>query len=178
MSPRRSDRRVSSIAVSTGKRALWASMALMHAPAFFGTCTSLFSSGFDIGLLGQCIGLGASMLLFALKFLDVEFLRWRTDWRSCIAIGLVITIAHVGLLAPAPGDTLWLEHSPLATLAFFVGRPSGAIDRFLAAVGRLRFTIDSDPPLIRLHDPAESELDRILCWVSPQQPCIPRPPPA
>lgn len=174
----RPDRRVSSMAASRGKRALWALMVLLHAPAFLGTWTSLVTSGLDVGLLAQCIGLTASMLLFALKFFDVALLRWRTDWRSCIAIGLVIAIAHLGLLESTSGEMLWLEHSPLVSLAFLMGRPSETIDRLLAVWDRLRSTVDGNPPFLRLQGAAWFDPDHILCWVSPHQPCIPRSPPA
>ena len=174
----RPDRRVSSMAASRGMRVLWASMVLLHAPAFLGTWTLLVTSGLDRGLLARCIGLSASMLLFALKFFDVGLLRWRTDWRTCIAVGLVIATAHLGLLESASGEMLWLEHSPLASIVFLLWRPSETIDRLLAVGGRLRSAVDGDSPFVRSHGAVWLDPDHILCWVSPRQPCIPRSPPA
>ncbi len=174
----RANSRGSSMTASRGKRALWALLVLLHAPAFLGTWTSLVTSGLDVGLFAQCIGLSASMLLFALKFLDVPFLRWRTDWRSCVAIGLVVATAHLGLFESASGEMLWLEHSPLFSVAFLMGRPSDTIDRLLAVWARLRASLDDTSPFVCQRGTARRDADYVPCWVSPRQPCIPRSPPA
>ncbi len=171
-------RSFSSMVSSSSKRAVWASMVLLHAPAFFGTWESIVTNGVNAELLAQCLGLSVSMLLFALKFFDVAFLRWRTDWRSCVAIGLVIATAHLGLLESSSGGIMWLDNGPLFSAAFFLVRPCETIDRLLAVWARLGAGLDDASRLRCLFRTVRHEADYILCWISPRQPCIPRPPPA
>lgn len=173
----RSFRGVPSIGPRT-RRVLWAAMAILHAPAFFSAWKSLGASGLDLGLLAKCIGLSASMLLFVLRFQDVAFLRWRTDRRSCIAIGLVIAVAHLGLLEPATDEVIWLEYGPLVSCTFLLGQPSRMSEDLRAVWARLRQVLGCSPSSMWLHGTIGPDLVQVRCWTSLSPTCAPRSPPA
>ncbi len=74
--------------------------AVLHAPGFVGCWRSFFVSGFNPDHLGACIALTIAMLFFALKIYDIPLLRWRTDRRAWITIGLAVALVHVDVLTP------------------------------------------------------------------------------
>jgi hypothetical protein len=153
-------------------------MALLHAPAFLGTWGAVLAGEGSIGLLAQCIGLTASMLFFVLKFCDISYLRWRTNWRSCLALGLVIAIVHLGVLESETPIAMWLECSPVVSLTLLPG-PSALTGKSLSDVwARLQFATRSGLSIGRLREALWVHVAYVHRQVLSSRTCIPRSPPA
>ena len=109
--PARQTRWISSPALS---RALWASMALLHAPALAASWKRFVQSGLDWGLLGGCLGLGAAMLFFVLKLWGVRFLRFRTDRRSLAVMAVAVALLHADAIGARLGLAVMPKELPVA----------------------------------------------------------------
>lgn len=73
-------------------RAFWLLMLASHAKATLGAWISLATDGvFDPA---RVVGLSLAVAFFALKFLDVAWLRFRTDRRSLVALALIVGLLH------------------------------------------------------------------------------------
>ena len=92
---------------------LWSLVALAHAPGLIGAWRSFTSGGFVGEDLRGCVLPTLSMLFFALKVCDVRFLRFHTDLRSCIALGLVVALLHVNVIHANDDPTLISEYTTL-----------------------------------------------------------------
>ncbi len=150
----------------------------MHAPAFLVSWGAVVGGEGSLGLLAQCIGLTASMLFFVLKFCDIAILRWRTDWRSCVALGLVIAVMHLGVLESDAPFAMWLEFSPLVSLVLLPGRPA-LTGRALRDVWvRLQSATRSSLSFGRLREALWADVAYVHRQVLSSRACIPRSPPA
>ncbi len=103
------------------RRILWSLVALAHAPGLIGAWRSFTSGVFAAEDLRGCVLLTLSMLFLALKVCDVRFLRFRTDPRSCIALGLVVALLHVNVIHAGDGPTLIPEYTTLVVTVALAG---------------------------------------------------------
>ncbi|MHC4697490.1 MAG: hypothetical protein ACYTFA_12180 [Planctomycetota bacterium] len=80
-------------------RCFWLLMGVAHTPALVSAWESYLQGGMRMELLGGCIVLTASMLLFALKTCDVAFLRLNPDRRALLAMVLAVGLIHFDCLS-------------------------------------------------------------------------------
>ncbi len=81
-------------------RVAWLVMVVAHIPALIAACRAVIESGFDPSRLGACVALALATLFFILKTANVSFLRWKTDRRSCVALGMIVVLLHIDALRP------------------------------------------------------------------------------
>jgi hypothetical protein len=153
-------------------------MALMHAPSFLVSWGAVLGGEGSIGLLAQCIGLTASMIFFVLKVCDIAVLRWRTDWRSCVALALVIAVMHLGVLESDAPIAMWLECSPLVSLALLPGRPAFTGKALRDVWVRLQSATRSGLSFGRWREALWVDVAYVHRQVLSSRVCIPRSPPA
>lgn len=90
--------------IATSSRFFWLLMAASHVPALTSSWTSL-SAGEEIYAkwFGFLFVLGAEVF-FALKILDVPFLRLQLNRHAWIALLMGAALIHVDILPPTAGD--------------------------------------------------------------------------
>lgn len=81
-------------------RCIWALLAAIHAPALLEVWRTCFTSSVSGDRLGACFALTLSMVFFALKVMDVTFLRLRPGMRSWIAMSLAVALIHLDVIRP------------------------------------------------------------------------------
>ena len=81
-------------------RGFWVLMLFAHAPALISAWRCCLAEGLQLDMLGGCVVLTASMVFFVLKLRDIGWLRFRTDRRSLLALGLVVALIHLDCLQP------------------------------------------------------------------------------
>src|SRR5688572_14997387 len=76
------------------RRALWGVLALIHIAPLLSTTRALLGGGVEASSLVSCAVLWLVFAFFALKFLDVAFLRWRMNSTTVLAFFLACALAH------------------------------------------------------------------------------------
>lgn len=111
---RRIDLRLASAHLGFGWRVacrlFWLAMLLVHAGAIASVGQSLFAQGLPSDLSALALRgfiLLASALFFALKLVDVSWLRLKPGWRSSIASLVIVGLLHVGVIQRATEHALW-----------------------------------------------------------------------
>ena len=100
-------------------RCLWALMIALHVPALIATWVAFVRGGEDPGHLGSLVALGAAILFFVLKVIDVEFLRFRVNRRTLLVMVPAVALMHweaVGTRLQLEGTT---EGIPIIATAVF-----------------------------------------------------------
>jgi hypothetical protein len=75
-------------------RSLWAALCLVHIAPLISTTTSLFQHGWLWSDVLNCLLLWLTFSFFALKFLDVSWLRWRVTRANILVSALACGMAH------------------------------------------------------------------------------------
>ena len=80
------------------RRLFWLGMVCVHTPALVGSLSEWASGGYSVRLTVFCLVPATLLALFALKTLDVAFLRLQLTRRACIAIGVIVALLHVNVV--------------------------------------------------------------------------------
>jgi hypothetical protein len=107
-------------------------MVLAHIPALKASVELFIQSGLDPSRLGSLLGLTATTLFFILKLFDLPFLRFRTDRRFLVTVGLAVLLMH----ADALGACLNCENVPKEL-------PVAATTLFAAGLARVQSAIET-----------------------------------
>lgn len=146
-------------------RGFWVLMLLAHAPALFSAWRCCLAEGLKLDLLGGCIVLTASMVFFVLKLRGIGWLRFHTDRRSLLALGLVVALIHLDCLRPGLRTEVASKCAVvLVTTAVVVTIPR--MTRLLRSVcGQRSTTRKRRLPNGRCVDDAWLDTSRPHCWV-------------
>ncbi|UCC31903.1 MAG: hypothetical protein JSU86_06420 [Phycisphaerales bacterium] len=146
-------------------RGFWLLMLLAHAPALFSAWRCCLADGLQLDLLGGCLVLTASMVFFVLKLRDIGWLRFRTDRRSLLALGLVVALIHLDCLRPGLRTEVASKCAVvLVTTAVVVAVPR--LTRLLrSACGQRGTTRKCRLPDGRSLDNAWLDTSQPHCWV-------------
>ena len=104
-------------------RLFWLSMFLVHAaalPALWSASGGEADFAVRLSLWSRLVALTASAGFFALKIIDVSWLRLKPGWRSGVAAVVVIALVHVGVVDRAVSGDLQYDSVHLGVV-FFVG---------------------------------------------------------
>ena len=85
----------------SARRLFWLSMFLLHAaalPALWSASGGEAEFTVRLSLLSRLVGLTVSAGFFALKIIDVSWLRLKPGWRSGVAAVVIIALLHVGVV--------------------------------------------------------------------------------
>lgn len=147
------------------QRIAWVLVAAAHVPAFVRAVRSLFTEGVTASGLTGCTVLGLVLAFLALKVAGVGFLRFRTDARSLLAIGLAIGLMHVDVLRPQVDITLIPEYAPIvATTLLAAGLDR--LRRVRAALScRVNPVVNTATAMLRRHEAVWFDAFRPHCWV-------------
>ncbi len=158
-------------------RALWLLMLAVHIPAL------LKCLGGQSGPVSQdcnivaVVGLLLACVFFALKILDLPWLRFKTDRRSLFTLALSVALVHVNLMRYS-GDVLADPVQPLVIanilMATNLASVRGAMRRALARLRRPEYTTKVEAAASGHAIPTA---DRLPPQFSPFSPTIPRAPP-
>ncbi len=97
-------------------------MGVAHTPALLSAWEAYLQGGMRMELLGGCVVLTASMLLFALKTCDVAFLRFHPDRRAFVAMVLAVGLIHFDCLGPTADPAAVASGAAIvATTSFVAG---------------------------------------------------------
>lgn len=88
------------------RRTFWLLMMGLHAPAIIGVFQALLSGGDVTVSPARLLGIASSFAFFTLKLADVRWLRFRSGWRSWIAVVLVLALIHAEGLGIAAHGTI------------------------------------------------------------------------
>jgi len=140
----------SQVGRSTLRRAFWVALLVLHTLALPSLVTTAASASVteQLALVPRIAGLPLSAVFFALKFLDVSWLRARQDWRRVVAAVLIVALLHVGVIdraltGQAGAD---LDHMPWVFVGAILG--TGLLIRRLLAEMAVRFpsrAVDGPP---------------------------------
>lgn len=146
-------------------RGIWLAVALAHGPGLVGAWERWIGGGFDPRGLGGLVTLSLAMVFFALKIVDVPWLRLRTDRRSLVAMGLVVALLHVDVIRP---DAVVANIPEYTTLMASTLLAAGALRRSRRCISTCRRAsrdVASTNPLLRSNETAWLDAFRPHCWV-------------
>ncbi len=103
------------------RRTVWLLLAAAHAPGFVHAWGGLIANGPDPEFLTGCIWPSLTMAFFALKVLDVAWLRFRTDLRSCVALAMVVALLHVDLIRSGSDPSVLPDCTAVLATAWAIG---------------------------------------------------------
>lgn len=101
-------------------------MLLMHAPALVGAWKGFFTGGFDVILLGPCLGLTAASFFFLLKCYGVRVLRFHTSPGSCVTIALALVLVHADVIDAPAGGLIGPMYDPIIATSLLLAGTAGA----------------------------------------------------
>ncbi len=153
-------------------------MMVAHAQGMLGAWRSFSEGGVNGELLGGCLLVTVAVLFFALKIVDVSFLRLRTDRRSCLALCMIVALLHVDVLRPDDGATVIPEYTTLVAASWLAG--STRVVRRLTRLefARHRTTSSNLSVSARSADTTWLDVFRPRCWVLARRVFLLRAPPA
>ncbi|MFQ5462868.1 MAG: hypothetical protein ACE5E5_09600 [Phycisphaerae bacterium] len=85
------------VLLRTIRSLFWLMMLAVHMPAFFASLRLALDGE---GTLGAPALYGLALSFFALKIINVRFLRWHITRRSCVAWFVVVALLHVDVVQP------------------------------------------------------------------------------
>ena len=139
----------------------WLLIAIAHLPALVHAWRGFFAGGLGVEHLGGCVGLSLSIAFFALKVLDVSYLRFCTGRRSKVAFVMVVTLLHVDLIRPGSDPSIVPDCTAVLATALIIGTLP------LVRRGWERVFVHTEAA-IRRRLPAASSHDTI--WLSESRP--------
>ena len=157
-------------------RIVWVLMALSHAPALVSSLGSL-TSDVDFGRLGGCIALSLAMAFFALKILDVRWLRFRMNRRAWVATVLAVALVHIGLVSPENGPAFPAEYAQVVAIALLASCVVPVRRRHGRGAYRPGSQLNGSALLPRSSDTVWFDLFRPHCWLLGARLCSLRGPP-
>lgn len=112
---------VAEAAATRGRRAFWAALLVMHAAGLV-TVVAEWSSGAIEATAGglRAAAMGAAIVFFVLKIVDVPALRLNPGWRSVVASALAVALLHMGVLERA-WQGRWAAMPAQAGVVLFLG---------------------------------------------------------
>ena len=148
------------------RRAGWLLMAIAHLPGLVHAWRALLAGGLNAEHLGGCVWLTISVAFFALKVLDVSWLRFCTGRRSKVALVLVVALLHVDLTRPGSDPSIVPDCTAVLATALAIGTLP-AVRRgwervFVHAEAALRRRL----PAMSSHDTIWLCQSRPHCWVA------------
>jgi hypothetical protein len=100
------------------RRALWALMGIVHAPALISAWHAAVITNSDPSRLDTCLWLTLSTVFFALKAWDVECLRFNTSRRSLVAITVAVGLLHAEAIGERMSAPALPPEVPIVATAF------------------------------------------------------------
>jgi hypothetical protein len=134
--------------------------------------------GFDPRGLGGLATLSLAMVFFALKIVDVPWLRLRTDHRSLVAMGLVVALLHVDVIRPDTAVANVPEYTTLVASTLLVAGALRRSRRYMNTSRCASRDVASMSPLLRSNETAWLDAFRPHCWVLASRLYLLRAPPA
>jgi len=101
--------RLSNLSPSTSSRlrcGFWVAILLAHAPIILKSIATILAGNINSLDPAGSVSLLLASLLFVLKIVDVPWLRFKTDRRSCCALALAVVLLHVNALCPDQGEII------------------------------------------------------------------------
>ena len=160
------------------RRIIWLAVALAHAPGLMAAWGHWLGGCFDPAELGGCITLSLAMVFFALKIVDVSWLRLRTDRRSLVAMGLILALLHIDVIKPNVPLTNIPEYTTLMATTLLAAGLAREGRRQARVVRRASVSVGSTIPLLRSNDTVWFDVFRPRCWVLACRLYLLRAPPA
>lgn len=105
-------------------RAFWLVMMAGHAPALVKVWAETLRGAAEFSAIARTIALSGAFLLFALKLVDVRWLRIPADRRAWIGLVLAIALIHAGVpshmdASPAAETAIWQLALTVGVVAAF-----------------------------------------------------------
>lgn len=160
------------------RRGLWLLMVAAHAPACWGAWRSLLAAGSDGSRLGACLALTLAIAFFALKVLDVAWLRFRTDRRSVVALLVIVAVLHVDLIRSDNAPPLLAESTALVATTWLLSLAEPIRRLIKVAIVTAAATLRHTLTLSRSNDAVWLDAFHPRCWLLILRPHLLRAPPA
>ena len=158
-------------------RALWLLMLAVHIPAVLKSLVGQSGPVSPEHNFVAFVGLLLACVFFVLKFLDLPWLRFKTDRRSLFTLALTVALVHVNLMRPS-GDVLADPVQPLVIahvlMVTNLAGVRGIMRRALARLRRPEYATKVKAAPLRRTVPT---VDRLVPQFSFFAPTIPRAPP-
>lgn len=147
------------------RRAGWLLVAAAHAPGLVHVWRNFVVSGFAPEHVLGCLWLTLTVAFLALKVRDAAFLRFRTDLRSCLALGVVVALLHVDVIRPGSDPSVVPECTAVLASACAVGALPQARRWLKQVVRKTTTTRAGRKPEAASIDTAWRSAFRPHCWV-------------
>lgn len=146
-------------------RAFWVCALIGHAPALLTACGRFLANPLDADLVLRSAALATATVFFLLKILDLPQLRLVRDWQSLLAMTVVVSLLHAGVMHRAARDGQAVGFQPFAAVLIGGGLValSRAAVRAARAVGQLRIRQWQRTQRAVLH----TRLVELLAWRIP-----------
>ena len=92
----------------TLRRAFWATMLVIHTPAWVASC-GLGGSAFTGAGLLRCLLLTLTQLLFVVALIELRGLRFASSPRAWLTMTICVTLLHVGVIERSAADRAMVD---------------------------------------------------------------------
>lgn len=148
------------------RRVGWLLVALAHLPGLVNAWRGFFAGGLGIEHLGGCVWLSISIAFFALKVLDVSYLRFCTGRRSKVAFVMVVALLHVDLIRPGSDPSIVPDCAAVLATALVIGVLPPVRRGWERVFVRTEAALKRRLPAASSHETLWLSQSRPHCWVA------------
>lgn len=153
-------------------------VAVAHAPGIVHAWRGILANGLDLEYLGGFLWLTVAMAFFALKVFDLPCLRFRTDLRSWVALGMVVGLLHVDVIRQGSEPSLVPDGTAVLATAWAIGTIAPVRRLWRESLASLETALRPRHASATLHDTLWFAALKPHCWLLAQRLFNHRAPPA